>query len=657
MKSIIERLFCAWDDFWFKPRSAHTLAVIRIATGAMLAYIHFIWWLRIDDFLGPEALIGNELSRKLHESDFAWSYLWSIESPTLFRLHQWLAVLVSIGMCLGCLTRITVPLAWFLTLMVCHRMTGFLFGLDQVVMMLAMYLIVAPAGSLWSLDAIWGRRLRRRQIAFEEKSDRAASTSQVPHTLPPPTSPGSGRFKVMGGNGCMHWLFPDDQPSAVTTLSMRLMQIHLCIVYLFGGLAKLRGEMWWDGSAMWFSLAAYEYQSLDMTWLGRFPTLTAVLTHLTVFWETFYCFLVWRRPWRPIMLGLAVAVHGGIALFLGMVTFGFMMIVANLAFVEPSWLQSLFRRPQQGESTSRSPSSIPPHNSSKKSTTRVRFVLLAVISMSSALSSHAVEAPNERAPTKVGSKVLVDIFNAEHNGWSLDEVLLSDTRRAAMLNAVRLVSTDADEKSVWEELVRLRKSGKLHSETTKRESTDYGDALPAAEIAARRLQDEFGVTFDQALIDPVLLKRYDELAHSIDATSDTYTLRKAALRLRKSRRLQPELVTRVVDWQREIVAMPLEQAKKSMDKLPTRPGIYIFRDAGGYLYVGQSNNLRERLGKHLVESDRKNLAKYLAESTGKEIVLELHVFLAGSPAEQNVVREAYESELIRTRKPKLNLSP
>jgi hypothetical protein len=54
-----------------------------------------------------------------------------------------------------------------------------------------------------------------------------------------------------------------------------------------------------------------------------------------MFWETFYCFLVWPRLTRPIALGMAVLIHGGIALFMGMVTFGVAMIFANLAFVPP----------------------------------------------------------------------------------------------------------------------------------------------------------------------------------------------------------------------------------------------------------------------------------------------------------------------------------
>ena len=276
----------------------------------MLAYIHVVWCLRLADFMGKSALVDNDLIQRLHRDDFAWSYLWNIDSMPLLWVHQSLAILASICMCVGLLTRFVIPLVWFMTLMVCHRMTGFLFGLDQVVMMLAMYLMLAPAGSVMSLDARLSKRI---------------------------TSSGKA-------TSLMRWLFPPASPSSMVTVATRLIQIHLCIIYLFGGIAKLRGEMWWDGTAMWFSAVAYEYQSVDLTWIGRFPIIGAILAHMTVFWETFYCALVWQRWSRFPILGMAVAVHGGIAMFLGMITFGLMMIVANLAFIEPEWIDRLVER-------------------------------------------------------------------------------------------------------------------------------------------------------------------------------------------------------------------------------------------------------------------------------------------------------------------------
>jgi hypothetical protein len=123
----------------------------------------------------------------------------------------------------------------------------------------------------------------------------------------------------------------------MANLAVRLIQIHMCIVYLFAGISKLVGMAWWDGTALWMAFGNLEYQSLDMTWMAGFPLLINLMTHVTVAWELSYWALVWPRLTRPIVLALAVPLHMGIAICLGMITFGLAMLIGNLAFV-PSWL-------------------------------------------------------------------------------------------------------------------------------------------------------------------------------------------------------------------------------------------------------------------------------------------------------------------------------
>ena len=289
----LSRWLAAWDVFWFTPARPETLASIRILTGAMLTYVHVIWLSQIQSFMGSGAWINLETIRMLHQDKWSWSWLHWIDSPALLILHQVVAILASLAMTFGAATRISTVLAWWLTLMVCHRMTGALFGLDQTVMMLTMYLMWSNCGSCWSIDA----KIAQRK----------------------------------GGN----WLFPLAQPTINNNVVTRLIQLHLCIIYLFGGLSKLRGEMWWDGSAMWFSIVNYEYQSLNLTWLGHFPFVISLITTVTVLWETFYIALVWPKLTRPVVLAMAVFVHGGICVGLGMWTFGAIMIVANISFLRP----------------------------------------------------------------------------------------------------------------------------------------------------------------------------------------------------------------------------------------------------------------------------------------------------------------------------------
>lgn len=300
-----------WNRFWFTPSAPHTLALMRILAGAMLLYTHLVWAKDLIAFLGPKSWIPRAASIELHQGTFAWSHLWLIDSPGLLWAQHVVVLIVMAMFMVGLFTRVTSVLACLLTISYCHRLEGALFGLDQVNAMLAMYLMIGPCGAVYSVD----RWIAKRKAG-----------GQLP------------------------------RPPATTSCSVatRLIQIHMCIIYLFGGISKMRGEMWWDGTAVWYAVSNLEYQSIDMTWLVRYPWLIALLSHITVFWETFYCFLVWPRATRPITLAVAVCVHGGIALFLGMITFGTAMIIGNMAFLPPSWVEIALNNVRRSQVSARS---------------------------------------------------------------------------------------------------------------------------------------------------------------------------------------------------------------------------------------------------------------------------------------------------------------
>jgi hypothetical protein len=290
----------AWDRFWFTPQEPHTLALLRILGGAMLLYTHLVWTINLGAFVGPHAWLTRDTVALMNQSAdgriYIWSYLAWTDSPAVIWTLHIAALIVLAMLTVGLWTRVTSILAFVITLSYCHRLTGSLFGLDQINAFIATYLMLGSCGAAWSVD----RWLAQR-----------------------------------------HGEIAPPQPAVGTNIAIRLLQVHMCVIYLFGGIGKMRGQSWWDGSALWFGFANLEYQSLDMTWTVHAPWLVALLTHVTVFWETFYCFFVWPKLTRPICLALAVAVHFGIGLCLGMWTFGLAMIVANMAFVPPETVRAV----------------------------------------------------------------------------------------------------------------------------------------------------------------------------------------------------------------------------------------------------------------------------------------------------------------------------
>lgn len=248
-------------------------------------------------------------------------------------------------------------------------------------------------------------------------------------------------------------------------------------------------------------------------------------------------------------------------------------------------------------------------------------------------------------------------FAEASDGFSCDELLFDDQRFQAFLDATAAQVDHVDAKQACLTLLRLRKTGRLSVATTQRGSPVADHIYPIAEIAARQVMDQFQVSSDELLADPRMRCKLQQAAEGIQADVAAYDVRKAMTALRKRRRLQPELVLRVADWQRTVKVYDLPSLRNQMADLPKQPGVYLFRDASGYLYIGESINLQTRLKSHLSGSDRVALADYLAGRAEQELTVELHVFPRDSPASKVTVRRAYESELIRSRQPRFNVRP
>ncbi len=127
------------------------------------------------------------------------------------------------------------------------------------------------------------------------------------------------------------------------------------------------------------------------------------------------------------------------------------------------------------------------------------------------------------------------------------------------------------DRELLEQLVKLRKSDKLRRKNAQRERSDLSDYLVAAEIASRYLHDAYGVSPDQWACRSELLHEFDKMGLSIAKGDDAYLLRKAALKLRKSRALRPELLQRVTDWDLVMKTYQLADLEAQLPTVPRGP--------------------------------------------------------------------------------------
>lgn len=286
----------AWNTFWFTPADPLPLAVLRVCAGALCAWSSLVWLLDVEAFFGPKGWMPPEDVWRMNDQPWQWS--WYFAAPPAGGMHALaiLSLIAGVLLTIGLATPLAAIVSLASLVSAANRAPLNVFGFDDVLGMILIGLAVGPAGAVLSVDSLLARDAGRRA------------------------------------------------PSVLANIALRLIQVHLCVIYFFSGCGKLLGASWWEGTALWGSVANVQYRTLDLTWLARHPLLINALTLATLLWEVSYAALVWPRLTRRLVLGMAVLVHLGIGAAMGMMEFGLAMIVANMAFIPATSLRQLLGR-------------------------------------------------------------------------------------------------------------------------------------------------------------------------------------------------------------------------------------------------------------------------------------------------------------------------
>ena len=268
-----------------------------------------------------------------------WSLWFHITDPTTMAwIHAGVCLVVFFFM-IGLATRVTSVLTWMTCLWYIHRNTICLFGFDTMMTILLLYLMIGPSGAALSVDrwlARWWSKSKGNVI---------------------------NRWRGLFGKPPLSkdQLWPSEYqptpaPQVSANVAIRLLQIHLCIIYCIAGLSKLIGPAWWNGYAVWSTLANFEFAPMQFegyNWFLKtisknqlvFELFMTSAGHFTLAFEISYPFLIWNSRTRWWSLSGAIILHGFIGLFMGLKTFSMMMLVMNAAFLthgEVVWILTCF---------------------------------------------------------------------------------------------------------------------------------------------------------------------------------------------------------------------------------------------------------------------------------------------------------------------------
>jgi hypothetical protein len=150
----------------------------------------------------------------------------------------------------------------------------------------------------------------------------------------------------------------------LTNICLRLLQIHLCIAYFFGGFEKIIGYNWWNGESIWKALhLSYSPTYVkNVNQLAHYPWIFVSLGWLTIITEMLYPVCMNIKFTRKFWLALIIGMHIIIAIILGLFFFStFMIILSVTAYYLPYSKTSLY---PQAETHMQPAGNIPPYASS-----------------------------------------------------------------------------------------------------------------------------------------------------------------------------------------------------------------------------------------------------------------------------------------------------
>lgn len=244
-------------------------------------------------------------------------------------------------------------------------------------------------------------------------------------------------------------------------------------------------------------------------------------------------------------------------------------------------------------------------------------------------------------------------FNEIREGRSPEYVICDTAFNTRFLAAARARGVQGDDTYMNTELINLRKQSKLKDCPTtnrKRPDPNRNHYLNAVLNVTRLVERQFAKNVDDVICDPDARSQFDAMVQFVCPGTSTFEAQYAALSLRKSNRLKPEPIGQIIRavGSRTLNLIHLEDR---LTDLPAGPGVYIFFDEEVTMYAGKADNLRRRIGDHISTWTFREMIRQMRDNirpTGFVVFHELDVTI--TPREL----AAYETELIRSRKPEHN---
>lgn len=340
-------------------------AVIRIGFSATYLFFLLRELPHRHEMYGPDAPWRWDMAQQLISGNQAFTALMWSDSTVWFEIVYAVALISAALLMVGWHTRAMSVLFMAGVLSLQNRSIFMGDGGDNVIHLMAIYLVLTRCGRVWSLDA---RRAARQARAAADDFGRPVRG----------TVAGAVLWAVLGvvlivagmtdGLGGTWWLptllwalwvgegawwavnryAPNSQSRTLLDVVANLahnatlvvIMAEVCLIYATAGWYKIQGSRWQDGTALYYPLKLDYFT--PWPWLSDIlasnGVMVMLITYGTVAVQVAFPFALFNRRVKNVLLVAMMCEHAGIALLLGLPFFSMAMIAADSVFLPTAFL-------------------------------------------------------------------------------------------------------------------------------------------------------------------------------------------------------------------------------------------------------------------------------------------------------------------------------
>ncbi|MEB2300321.1 HTTM domain-containing protein [Lysinibacillus xylanilyticus] len=280
-----------FTSFLSKPYITIGASLVRIGFGLLLIYFYVIHYSQRDYLWGPNGLIDfNEFIEILNNSNSFSLYALS-NSELYFDIIFHIGIIAALLFTLGYKGRFISIVNFILVFSIHERNHMILDGGDNITRILLFYLIFAQTTKHFSIDSYLAKK--------RNKSSESSFYSNALHNV-----------------------------AVLASIT------QLCVLYLNSAYYKVMGEVWQNGTAIYYILQVEEFSHpFFRSIISSSDFLIVVGTYGTLLVQMAFPFLLFNKKTKYIGLILVVGMHLGIAIVMGLYTFSATMLVIDLLLI------------------------------------------------------------------------------------------------------------------------------------------------------------------------------------------------------------------------------------------------------------------------------------------------------------------------------------